>query len=499
MGKLEKIVEIQKPKIGLYSIGLNTYWNQFAGLKDCLSGYNQFIGHKLSEYGTVFNYGMVDTEKGGRLAGEYFNQNNVDIIFLHVATYCTSTCVLPVHQISKIPVIVLNLQPTAEMEYEKTGTDRWLAQCVGCCVPEIANAFNRAGITFRVVNGLLGLSETPEYGITDENTADRTEAISAWKEIQEWCIAAKVKHNLRYSRFGFLGGYYTGMLDMYSDFTMLQAQVGLDIEVIEMGDLDKCLREVTEKQVEEKMNQIVSFFEISEDSPSDPIAKKPTEDQMRWAAKVAVAQELMVKEKRLDSISYYYHGCEDYLEKVQSGFIVGFSLLNAQGISCAGEGDIKTALAMKISDICETGGSFCEIVAADFNRNTMVLGHDGPFHIAIAKGKPILRGMGIYHGKRGSGVSVEAKVQSGPVTMLGVTQTGDGKLKFNISEGEAIDAPILLNGNTSTHIRFAEDPVAYMDKWFMEAPTHHFALSVGHNAKLFLKVAELLDIPYAVY
>jgi L-arabinose isomerase len=289
------------------------------------------------------------------------------------------------------------------------------------------------------------------------------------------------------------------MLDMYSDFTMLQAQTGMDIEVLEMSDLDAYLKTVTEKEIQDKLEQIINFFEVSGDSPSDPIAKKPTEEQMRWSAEVAVAQEKMIRDRNLDSVSYYYHGRDDHFEEVQSGFIVGFSLLNAQGISCAGEGDIKTALAMKIADICSTGGSFCEIVAADFNRDTMILGHDGPFHLAISKGKPILRGMGVYHGKRGSGVSVEAKVRSGPVTTLGVTQTGDGWLKFNISEGEAINAPILLNGNTSTHIRFAEKPADYMDKWFAEAPTHHLALSVGHNAGLFKKVAELMDIPYVIY
>ena len=286
---------------------------------------------------------------------------------------------------------------------------------------------------------------------------------------------------------------------MYSDFTMLQAQTGMDIEVLEMSDLDAYLKTVTDAEVQNKLKEIQDFFEISGDSPSDPIAKKPTKEQLTWSAKVAIAQEKMVRDRDLDSVSYYYHGRDDYLEEVQSGFIVGFSLLNAQGIACAGEGDIKTALAMKIADICGTGGSFCEIVAADFNRDTMILGHDGPFHFAISKGKPILRGMGVYHGKRGSGVSVEAKVRPGAVTTLGVTQTGDGKLKFNISEGEAIDAPILLNGNTSTHIQFSQKPAEYMDRWFTEAPTHHLALSVGHNAGLFKKIAELMNIPYAVY
>jgi len=499
MESLTKLKNVKKARVGLYSAGLRTYWSQFEGLYDCLCAYNKFIEERLADFGEVYNYGMVDTEVGAREAGEYFNENNVDIVFMHMATYCTSACILPVHQINKAPVIVLNLQPTPEMAYELTGTDRWLAQCVGCSVPEVSNAFNRAGIRFKAVNGLLGLNYTPEFAKADENTADRPEAIKAWKEIEEWCKAAMVKRTLQHARFGFLGGYYSGMLDMYSDLTMLSGQTGIDVEILEMSDLDIYLQRVTDEEVADKIAQINDFFEISGDSPSDPIAKKPTEEQLDWAARVAVAQEKMVLDNDLDSVSYYYHGREDHFEEVQSGFIVGYSLLNAQGIACSGEGDIKTALAMKIADICDTGGSFCEIVAADFNRNTMILGHDGPFHIAISKGKPILRGMGVYHGKRGSGVSVEAKVISGPVTTLGVTQTIDGKLKFNISEGEAIDAPILLNGNTSTHIRFKENPAEYMDKWFEEAPTHHLALSVGHNANLFKKVAELMNISYSIF
>ena len=480
MSGLTKIKPPKKARIGLYSAGLNTYWGQFEGLYDCLMGYNRFIEKRLSEWGEVFNFGMVDTEEKGREAGEFFNKNNVDIVFSHAATYYASATVLPVHQINNAPVIILNLQPTAEMAYDTTGTDRWLAQCVGCSIPEISNAFNRSGIPFRAVNGLLGLTETPDFAKADEVTCERPEAVRAWKQIEEWCRAAAVKRNLRWARFGFLGGYYSGMLDMYSDFTMLQAQTGMDIEVLEMSDLDAYLKTVTETEVRDKLKEIQDFFEISGDSPSDPIAKKPTKEQLTWSAKVAIAQEKMVRDRDLDSVSYYYHGRDDYLEEVQSGFIVGFSLLNAQGIACAGEGDIKTALAMKIADICGTGGSFCEIVAADFNRDTMILGHDGPFHFAISNGKPILRGMGVYHGKRGSGVSVEAKVRPGAVTTLGVTQTGDGRLKFNISEGEAIDAPILLNGNTSTHIRFSRKPAEYMDRWFAEAPTHHLALSVAH-------------------
>ncbi len=494
-----RIKEIKRARIGLYSAGLEAYWAQFEGLYDCLMGYNKFLADRLSRFGEVFNFGMVDTELKARSAGEFFSEHNVDIVFSHAATYYTSACVLPVHQVNKAPAVILNLQPAAEMAYDKTSTGKWLAQCVGCSIPEISNAFNRAGIPLRVVNGLLGLPETPGFSVSNEVTAERPEAVRAWKEIEEWCLAATVKRNLQHARFGFLGGYYSGMLDMYSDFTMIQAQTGIHIEVLEMCDLEKYLHDVQAHEVRKKLDQVKEFFEISGDSPSDPIARRPTEDQLEWACKVACAQEKMVLDHDLDSLAYYYHGQDNnYYEQIQSGFIVGHSLLTAAGVPCAGEGDIKTALAMKICDLLGKGGSFCEIVAADFNRNTMILGHDGPFHLAISNGKPLLRGMGVYHGKKGSGVSVEAKVISGDVTTLGVTQTLDGKLKMNISEGVSTDDPILMIGNTSTHVRFPLHPAEYMDKWFAQAPTHHCALSIGKNEALFRKVAEFMSIPYAV-
>jgi L-arabinose isomerase len=492
-----RLKDTRRARVGIYSAGLHAYWAQFAGLEARLKGYNAFIGNKVSAWGEVFNFGLVDSETKAREAGEYFNSKNVDIIMAHSATYFTSSCVLPVHQICKAPVVLLNLQPTPAMNYEKTDTGEWLAHCVGCPVPEASNAFERAGIPLHIVNGLLGLDKTPDISMTDEVTAHMPQAKRAWKEIKEWVLAAGVKRTLMSARFGFLGNNYSGMLDMYSDFTMLQAQLGIHVEILEMCDLDRYLKQITDAEVVVKKKQIEAFFQISGDSPSDPIARKPTDAQLDWSCRVAAAQEKMVLDYDLDGLSYYYHGSDDnHYEQVQSGFIVGHSLLTASGIPCAGEGDLKTNIAMKICDTLNVGGSYSEIVAMDYLHNTMLLGHDGPFHISISDDKPVLRGMGVYHGKRGSGVSVEAHVKSGPVTTLGLTQTGNGRLKLIISEGTALKLPILMIGNTQTHVDFNMDLDEYMDEWFRQAPTHHCALSIGHNAALFHKVGQLMGIEY---
>ena len=497
---MEKIKNTKKAKIGIYTMGLLCYWAQFDGLRERLLSYGKFITSKVEAMGaSVYYYGLVDCEEEGHKAGEYFVSNHVDLILAHSGTYVTSASVLPVHQICKAMTVILNLQPAARIDYEKTTTGEWLAHCGACPVPELTNAFHRAGIPYRIVNGLLGLHETPEISLTNEETAKRPEAIQAWKKIEEWVRAAEVKAALSYARFGFLGNNYSGMLDLYSDFTMISAQAGVHVELLEMCDLDRMLRQVSDDEVKEKRKEMADFFQIAEKESADPRNQRPTEEQLDWSAKVAAAQERLVKEYNLDGLAYYYHGAPggDY-EKLQSGFIVGHSLLTAKGIPCAGEGDLKTCLAMKICDILGIGGSFSEIVATDYEDGTILLGHDGPFHLAIADGKPVLRGLGVYHGKQGSGVSVEAKVRRGPITTLGCSQTRDGNLKFIITEAEATNGPIMTIGNTQTPVKFHQSPDDYMEEWFAEAPTHHFAMSVGHNGRLFEKVACLLGIPAVV-
>ena len=497
MSLLTPIKPAKRPRIGLYSIGLRAYWEQFPGLRERLIAYGQFIEQRLAAWGEVVNFGLVDTEGTGRQAGEWLQAQHVDIVFCHAATYSTSSTVLPVHQICSAPVVFLNLQPTARIDYARSTTGEWLAHCGACPVPELANTFNRAGIAFRVVNGLLGLDATPAISLADEVTNQRPEALRAWREIEGWARAAAVRRTLRHSRFGFLGNTYSGMLDMYSDFAMIQAQTGLHVEMLEISDLARLLKDVSAPDLAAKRAELLEMFAISGDSPADPIARRPTDEQIDWSCRVAAAQEKLVREFDLDALSYYYHGAPGSAdEKLQAGCIVGHSLLTARGIPCAGEGDLKTAIAMKICDILGTGGSFAELVVIDYLDGTILLGHDGPFHVAIAEGKPILRAMGLYHGKQGSGVSVEAKVRVGPITTLNLTQTGDGRLKLISGEGASTNGPIMQIGNTQTPVKFREHPDAYLTRWLAEAPTHHCAMAIGHNAALFQKVGELLHIAH---
>jgi L-arabinose isomerase len=459
-------------RVGLFGIGLAAYWPQFPGIKERLEGYQRSIAARLGRFGAcTVDAGLVDTAERAREAGHFFAREDTDLIVCYVGTYATSSQVLPIVQKARVPVLVLNLQPSAALDYETADTGEWLANCSVCCVPEISNAFLRAGIRFRVVSGML-----------EEDAA-------AWSEIEDWCRAAAVARAVRESRIGFLGHTYPGMLDMYSDFTAAQAQLGLHVEVLEMCDLDQRVQAATPEEVEAKLSAAREVFDVA-----DNVAP----DDLRWAAQVACGLDHLVRDFDLDGLTYYYRGLNgNRYERLGAGLILGNSLLTARGIPASGEGDLKTCVAMLIMDRLRAGGSYTEFYAMDFKEQFLLMGHDGPGHVAISDRKPVLRGLGLYHGKRGYGVSVEFKVKTGPITILGLTQTADARFKLIAAEGESLPGPIMKIGNTNSRLRFSLPPAEFVNRWCEEGPTHHCALGVGHQIGRIAKVAELLGLPLA--
>jgi L-arabinose isomerase len=469
------------PRVGVFGIGLAAYWPQFDGLRERLAGYQQQIEARLEALGAeVVSAGLVDTAQAARQAGETLAAARVDLVMLYTATYATSSQVLPVVQAVEAPVVILNLQPTRTFDYEAMTTGEWLANCSACCVPEIAGAFTRARIPYRTVTGTL-LDGDP-----------------TWDVLREWLDATYAVRSLRTARFGFLGHTYPGMLDMYSDLTQVHAQTGAHVELLEIDDLVERVESADAEAVERKGEEVRRTFDLA-DAGVDPIAAEITAEIFEWSARVAVGLDRLVDDFELDGLTYYYRGIGgNAAERVAAGLIVGNSLLTARGVPASGEGDLKTNIGMLLLDRLGAGGSYTEFYALDFDDEFVLMGHDGPAHLAIAEGRPVARALKLYHGKAGAGLSIEMKVRLGPVTILGVTQTADGRLKLVAAEGESISGPTFRIGNTNSRIRFGSGPTAFFDAWCAEGPTHHVALGVGHQSSRVRKVADLLGLELAV-
>ncbi|MBW9116543.1 arabinose isomerase [Rhizobium cauense] len=466
----------RKLKVGLFGIGLATYWPQFEGLEQRLSGYVMQMAEKLSRPDIdVINLGLIDTPEKALDAGHLFREADVDIIFLHVTTYALSSTVLPVVRRARVPVVILNLQPEAAIDYRTFNdlgdrtrmTGEWLAHCGACPVPEIANVFRRSRIAFHQITGMLHGDEEVD------------------REVADWIDAARVAHVMAHNRLGVMGHYYNGMLDIYSDLTAHAAAFGTHIEVVEIDELARLRREVTEADITSLLAVIGEEFDIDPDC--DPV-------ELRRAAKTAVALSKFIDARKLGSLAYYYESTPGHEhEDVITSVIVGCSLLTAQGIPVAGEYEIKNVHAMKIMDSFGAGGSFTEYYAMDFNDDVVLMGHDGPGHIMVAEGKTKIRPLKVYHGKVGSGVSVEMSVKHGPVTLLSVVER-EGRIVLLCAEGQSVPGPILEIGNTNSRYKFPIGARRFVENWNAEGPAHHCAVGVGHIATKIGKLGKLLDL-----
>jgi L-arabinose isomerase len=466
-------------KLGLFGIGLDSYWPQFSGLEERLKGYVARVAVKLAQIGRdleIVNLGLIDTPDKALEAGHAFREKDVDLIFLHVTTYALSSTVLPVVRRSKVPVIILNLQPSAAIEYEAFNalgdrtkmTGEWLGNCTACPVPEIANVFSRCGIPFHQVTGML------------------EEDALAWDEIADWVHAAKVAYAMEHNRLGVMGHYYNGMLDIYSDLTAQCAYFGGHIEIIEVDELAALRTGVNDGHIRERVTLFRHMFDVQQDC---------ADVELDRAARTSVALDRLVEKHHLGSLAYYYMGVGNPSnEDAISSIILGNSLLTARGIPVAGELEIKNAQAMKIMDSFGVGGSFTEYYAMDFNDDVVLMGHDGPGHIAIAEGKTKVRPLGVYHGKVGHGLSVEMSVKHGPVTLLSVVERRDGSLSFLVAEAESVAGPILQIGNTNSRYRFKIGARDFVTAWNARGPAHHCAVGVGHIASKIQKLGKLLNM-----
>jgi L-arabinose isomerase len=468
-----------RTRVGLFGIGLEAYWPQFPGLEDRLKGYLSRVAQRLNGMQVdVVDLGLIDTPERALEAGHRFRQEDVDLIFLYVTTYALSSTVLPVVRRAKVPVIVLNLAPSAAIDYDKFNrvgdrtqmTGEWLAYCQACPVPEIANVFQRCRIPFHQVTGTL--EDDP----------------AAWAEIADWISAARVATVMEHNRLGLMGHYYGGMLDVYSDLTQHCATFGGHIEIMEVDELASLCAQVEQADIARRVAEFRQTFDVQQDCP---------EEELTRAARTSVALDRLVERHTLGSLAYFYSGTGSN-ESAISSIILGNSLLAARGIPVAGEMEVKNVQAMKILDAFGSGGSFTEYYAMDYRDDVVLMGHDGPAHIAIGEGKAKVRPLSVYHGKVGRGLSVEMSVKTGPATLLSVVQTVDGKLKFLVAEGDSVAGPILQIGNTNSRYRFPIGVRRFVSEWNSHGPAHHCAVGIGRIAARLQKLAALLGIECSV-
>lgn len=475
---MSSLFKRRKSRVGIMTVGHEPYWGQFPGLKEELMGYGKQFEAMLNEHDVeVVSAGFVDTVDKSFAAAAYLKAQDIDFLFCNLSTYVTSSSAVSAILSLSLPTVLVALQPLPQLDYLKTTTYIQLVNDNICSLPEISGVLVRAG---KPAAGMIvgTLYNDPRVKL----------------QLKEWCQVANARRAFKHARIGYLGHTYEGMYDMNSDPSAFTFAFGSHVQMLEMCDLAKLVNGVTTKEIAEKLDEIKQIFTIA-DPFIDPITRIVKQEDLDWSAKVAIGLDKLILENGLSGLAYYYRGMDNNeYERIASNMVLGNSLLTGKGIPLAGEADLKTCAAMLIMDRLDAGGSFAELHPCDFIDDIVLVGHDGPHNTKISEGNPIIRGLDLFHGKRGSGIGVEFSIKSGPVTLLSISQTANGKFKLIAIEGESIKGRIPQTGNTNTRCHFGCSVAEFVEKWCSAGPTHHFALGVGHVNSQIRKLAQVLDL-----
>ena len=481
------ITQAKKGKIGVLVAGHREYWGQFKGCREQLlknaENFEELIkkgGAELVTYTASDGTQMCDSPEKSYEAGVYFKSQDIDILILFLTTYVASGRYMQGVLAACAPVVVVGYQAPTNFENRVMSEDIFWGSV--CPVPEACNALTRCG------KPAVGV-HTGEY-YREPRFDGRFE-----NEIYEWCKVAAALRSYKGAIFGHMGHSYEGMLDMNFDPTSFTGAFGIHIRMIEMCELAKYVKEATDEEVEEKLSEIKEKFTLLGAS-HDNTTREIRDGDLEWAARCSIGLDKLVKNNNLSGMAYYYEGLENEYEKVAAGLIIGNSLLVSQGISLAGESDMKTCVAMYTTSAIGAGGSFAEIIAMDKKEDLLLVGHDGPHDTRISNAKPTIRALELFHGKKGNGVSVEFSLKNGPITMLGLGVDANNKYTFIVAEGESRPGGIPQQGNTMTRGYFGPDVSAFFEEWSQAGNSHHYALSIGHNASVIKKLAKALGIGF---
>ncbi len=465
----------RKPRIGIIGMGHFIYWPQFDGLKNELMQKQNDFKKYFSDDSDLIDIGFADDIDSSFTCLKKAQSEDLDALFIIMATYITSAVAFPFAKYLKIPQILVGIQPLDRLDYTKTTTYMQLCNDDICSMPEFAGVYERLG------------APMPFFMVEAQSSE---EAIK--RRVGEFERAISALSAFKYAKFGYLGHTYDGMYDMNTDPTAFAATFGAHVKMLEMCELAEYVNGATDSEVKARIDEIKSIFDIREPS-NDPLTDYVQDADLEWAARNSVGLDKLVENNGLSALAYFYKGENGNMyENIAANLIIGNSLLTSRGIPLAGEADLKTAAAMMIMNRVGGGGSFAELHPFDICDDIVLIGHDGPHNINISNNKPILRKLKKFHGKSGAGVSVEFNLKTGPISLLSCSVARDGSLKLISATGKSMPGAIPQTGNTNTKCRFKVPCTEFVERWCEAGPTHHLALGVGDRTKeieLFSKMA----------
>lgn len=455
--------QMPRPRIGLLLTGHQIYWGQFPGLKDRCLALGETFRSRFAEIGEVTVTELVDTPEKALAAADLFRKSQIDILFIFPLGYTTGMVMAPAVKDLPIPLRLLNAHVDSSYDLARADTADYLYHEGPCCIPEYAATLVTLGKSFYVHTGHFS-------------------QLHFWEAIEADCHGAAAARAFRSLNFGVIGNTYTHMTDMPTDEHRILRATGKLLKRPEVEEIEEAFNRVTDRQLEKMYCQFRDMYDVD---------ASVTNDHMHLSAQIAVAYDEVIRRHDIDAFGYYWWGEKKQITMLRSQSALAVSRLAALGRPGVTEGDVKTAMAMKLLDLLGGGGMFLEFFAINFDEDFLLMGHDGPSNINVAEGKPRLQHLEVHHGKTGHGLGIDFRMRQGPITLVNLSQFNAGDtFKLIYTVAEVIPGDILQIGNPNCRVRVQRPIPEFFNAWCQQGPCHHIALGIGDHARAVETFAE---------
>jgi len=455
-----------KPKVGvLVTALLEDDYNKTAHMRPEAQKFVERIAGIVGRYADVVVPKLVEEEYQAAEAAQMFNAAGVDLIIAAQPAYTKGLIPTRVFLDTHVPVVVWNTQQIRFLP-ENADFDLIMVNSGFAGVPEMTSALTRIGKKFWTVTSHI-------------------EDQAGLQKIADWIAAAGVVRRLKTARIGTIAGTFEGATDMMADQLSLRRHVGPVCWPIEPETVATAMEKISDAQVKALVKSESARYKIEMDAPS-----------FERSCRLALALEQVAREKKMDALASF-----DYiwLNMPRVGIIASYGTgrLCELGIPTTTEGDFVHATAMLALQQLTGAATFIEPYVIDFDRNAVILSHDGHGNPAMADSVTIKSSI-YYEGLHGRGAGFEFAYKPGAVTLLSLICVQD-HWRLVIAEGESL--AIKARPVAAPQMLFKPkrgDIASWCDAWLMAGGPHHMGLAYGNLAGQLEKVAQLLGMDVAV-
>ncbi len=285
---------------------------------------------------------------------------------------------------------------------------------------------------------------------------------------------------LKNSKLGIVGYRAPGFYVSGHNEMKLHAELGVQTFHVDLSSVMGEVERIADEAAEEVIQRY--GFTLAENVVENRAALLKT-------VKVYLALRKIAEEKSLDILAVKCWPEFPFEQGVS--VCLALSLLNDNGIITACEGDAYGAVTMLIQDLLGEGPEFFnDIIQIDEDNNHMLFWHCGS--AAACLKAPEADILVRPHGMQKKVGAVNFPLKPGRVTVSRLTEQG-GSWKMFVATGEAVDTPMLLQGNPSL-VKMDAPVKRILDTILEEGFEHHHSTIYGDISRELQWFCELMNM-----